>query len=164
MRNVKRLGAVAVAVVLAVALAAPTQATEITVGQFVQQLARAKNLNATDAKIAADSLAAVGVVLPPMNFGATLTEGDVAAIARSAGLNVRTATPEAAFGAEKSNRFFSSFGGELQDDNGIRTRSSYRKGSSEDEAETPSGEDEAPDGKGKGKGKGKNGRTPSEPD
>ena len=164
MRNVKRLGAVAVAVVLAVALAAPTQATEITVGQFVQQLAKAKNLNATDAKIAADSLAAVGIVLPPMNYGAVLTEGDVAVIARSAGLNVRTATPDAEFGAAKSARFFSSFSGELDEDNGIRTRASYRKGTGEDEAEAPNGEGEAPDGKGKGEGKGKNGRTPSEPD
>lgn len=164
MRNVKRLGAVAVALVLAVALAAPTQATEITVGQFVQQLARAKNLNATDAKIAADSLAAVGVVLPPLNYGAVLTEGDVALIARSAGLNVRTATPEAAFNADKSSRFFSSFSGELEDDNGIRSRKSYRKSEPGPEDETPDGEAEAPDGKGKGKGKGKNGRTPSEPD
>ena len=162
MRNVKRLGAVAVAVVLAVALAAPTQATEITVGQFVQQLARSKNLNATDAKIAADSLAAVGVVLPPLNYGSVLTEGDVALIARSAGLNVRTATPEAAFSANKSARFFSSFSGELEGDNGIRTRTNYRKSSGEDEM--PGGEAEEPDGKGKGKGKGKNGRTPSEPD
>jgi len=163
MRNVKRLGAMAVAVVLAVAFAAPAQATEITVGQFVQQLARAKNLNATDARIAADSLAAVGVVLPPLNYGAALTEGDVALIARSAGLNVRTATPNAAFSANKSNRFFTSFSGELDEDNGIRTRRSYRK-SEPGEDEAPDGEAEAPDGKGKGPGKGKNGRTPSEPD
>ena len=165
MRNVKRLGAVAIAVVLAVALAGAAQAAEITVGQFIQQLAKAKNLNATDAEIAADSLAATGVVLPSgLRYSSALTEGDVAKIARSVGLNVRTATPEATFSSTRSDRFFASFSRELGSDSlssGLRERqgSELRKGEDED----PDGEGEDP-GQGKGKGKGKNGRTPSEPD
>jgi opacity protein-like surface antigen len=166
MRNVKRLGAVAIAVVLAIALAAPAVAADITVGQFIQQLARAKNLNATDAKIAADSLAAVGIALPSnLRYGAVLTEGDVSAIARSAGLNVRTASPQSSFDSRKSERFFSSFSRELEGDTaGVRERDRFRKGGDEGGDEMPNGEAEEPSGKGKGKGKGKNGRTPSEPD
>ena len=57
MRNLKRLGAVAIAIALLAAV--PTMAADITVGQFVQQLARAKNLNATDAQAAADATRSV---------------------------------------------------------------------------------------------------------
>lgn len=164
MRNVKRLGAVAIAVVLAIALAAPAGAAELTVGQFIQQIARAKNLNATDAKIAADSLAAAGFSLPSsLDYGAVLSEGDVAAIARSVGLNVRTTNPGATFDSQKAQRFLTSFDGELTGSPGVRQRN-FRKGEPEGGDEMPDGETEAPDGTGKGKGKGKNGRTPSEPD
>ena len=107
---------------------------------------------------AADSLAAVGISVPQnLRLGATLTEGDVAAIARSAGINVRTASPSAAFGSAKADRFVSSFGGELRTANGDGREARYRKSSGYGE-----GEDENP-GSGKGKGKGKNDRTPTDP-
>ena len=158
MRNLKRLGGIAIAVALAVVLAGPAVASDITVGQFIQKIARAKNLNATDARIAADSLAAVGISVPRnLRLDAPLTEGDVAAIARSAGINVRTASPDAAFGSAKADRFVSSFGGELRTANGEGREARYRKGYGEGE-----GENENP-GQGKGKGKGKNGRTPTDP-
>ena len=156
MRNLKRLGGIAIAVALAVVLAGPAVASDITVGQFIQKIARAKNLNATDARIAADSLAAVGIAVPRnLRLDAPLTEGDVAAIARSAGINVRTASPDAAFGSAKADRFVSSFGGELRTANGEGREARYRKGYGEGENENP--------GQGKGKGKGKNGRTPTDP-
>ncbi len=159
MRNLKRLGAVAIAIALLAAV--PTMAADMTVGQFVQQLARAKNLDATDGQTAADALGASGMRLPSgLNLDAPLTEGDVAAIARTAGLNVRTANPDARFDAAKSARFFSSFSGELKAANGdFRSRQFRTKGGG-DESD---GEDEDP-GDGKGKGKGKNDRTPTEPD
>ena len=155
MRNLKRLGGIAIAVALAVVLAGPATASDITVGQFIQKIARAKNLNANDARIAIDSLAAVGIAVPSnLRLDAPLTEGDVSAIARSAGLNVRTASPDAAFGSAKADRFVSSFGGDLRTAQGDTRERRYRKGHGE-------GEDE--NGQGKGKGKGKNGRTPTDP-
>jgi len=156
MRNLKRLGGIAIAVALAVVLAGPAVAADMTVGQFIQKIARAKNLNATDARIAADSLAAVGITVPSnLRLDAYLTEGDVAAIARSAGLNVRTASPDAAFGTEKADRFLNSFSGDLRTSTGDSRQARYRKGDGEGEGENP--------GNGKGKGKGKNGRTPTDP-
>ena len=158
MRNLVRFGAVAIA--LALLTVVPVEAGEMTVGQFVQQLARAKNLNATDANVASDALAGVGIVLPSsLSYSNVLTEGDVASIARVAGLNVRTANPTAIFGSEKASRFFSSFSSELRTGNKTyRERKFRKKGKDED-----GGEGEDP-GSGKGKGKGKGDRTPTEPD
>jgi len=112
MRSVA-LRALAVAVLLA-ATAAPALAADITVGQFVQELARAKKLNATDPVIAAESLRTVGVRLPAdLGFSRRLTEADVVRIARSAGLLVSTTNPEAPFDQEQMDRFFVVFGSEL---------------------------------------------------
>lgn len=178
MKNVKRFGAVAIAMVMALAVAAPVSASsEITVGEFIQELARSKNLIASSPRVASDSLAAIGVFVPAdLSHGKVLTEGDVSAIARSAGLNVRSANPDAAFDSAKSERFFSSFGRELRVENsgtkgepqdGKFGWNSYwwsqNGGSSEDEAGAEN-EVEGPQGEGKGKGKGKNDMTPSDPD
>jgi len=104
-----------VVIVAVLALALPTfAASDITVGSFVQKLAQSKNLNATDARIAADSLRAVGVRVPSdLRLTAPLTEGDVARIARAAGLNVSTNRPEADFTGDQVNQFISTFGTEL---------------------------------------------------
>ena len=152
MRNFKRIGAVAVAFLVAAALVAPAlAANQITVGQFVQELARAKNLNATDARIAADNLAAIGIVMPSdLSYGSRLTEGDVASIARAAGLNVRASAPTATFDDDKVDRFFTSFSRELSEGG----RADY---------DPFAGSDEGDGEEGKGKGKGKGGRTPVEP-
>ena len=158
MRNLKRLSGIAIAVALAVVLAGPAAASDITVGQFIQKIASAKHLSAGDARIAADSLSAAGISIPRnLRFDAPLTEGDVAAIARSAGINVRTASPDAAFGSAKADRFVSSFSGALRTSNGDSREARYRKGNG------GYGEGEDEDGQGKGKGKGKNGRTPVDP-
>jgi hypothetical protein len=104
-----------VVIVAVLALALPTfAASDITVGSFVQKLAQSKNLNATDARIAADSLRAVGVRVPTdLRLTAPLTEGDVARIARAAGLNVSTNRPEANFTGDQVNQFISTFGADL---------------------------------------------------
>ena len=175
MKNLKRFGAVAIALVMALAIAAPASAnSDITVGEFIQQLARAKNVNASSSRAAADSLAAIGVFVPTnLAHGKILTEGDVSVIARSAGLNVRSANPSAPFDSAKTGRFFGSFGRELkQDTTGGKDQNTdgskcgwwQNSGGSENEDEAPGGEDEGPSGKGKGKGKGKNDMTPTDPD
>ena len=115
MRNLLRVGGVAVVSVLAVALMAPAiAADDVTVGDFVQRLARARGLIAIDSVVAAEALAKSGVRLPGnLNFGKKLTEGDVAMIARTAGVNVRTGEPDAGFTGEQVDRFFSSFASDL---------------------------------------------------
>ena len=56
MKSLIRCGATAVAVALVVAVAAPAFAANITVGEFVQRVAIVKSLDATDARVATDSL------------------------------------------------------------------------------------------------------------
>jgi hypothetical protein len=103
----------AIAALLAVS-AAPALAADVTVGQFVQELARAKKLNATDARVAVDSLRTVGVRLPSdLKLSDRLTEAEVVRISRSVGLLVSTANPEAPFDDEQMDRFFDVFGVEL---------------------------------------------------
>jgi len=112
MRSVT-FGALAAVVLLAAAVA-PSLAADVTVGQFVQELARAKKLNATDGQIAAESLRTVGVHLPAdLRLSNRLTEADVVRISRAAGLLVSTANPEAPFDDEQVDRFFVVFGSEL---------------------------------------------------
>ena len=165
MRNLTRIGALAIVLALVAASVAPVMASgEITVGRFIQQLARVKGLNASDPRVAADSLAGVGIYVPSyLKYGATLTEGDVAVIARAAGLNVKSGTPEAIFDTAMSDRFFRSFSSDLRS-------SAYSSPMIDDEDETDDEIDDegkdgkGPSGKGDGKGKGKPGRTPTDPE
>ena len=153
MRSVTR-SVLAVAVLLA-AVAAPALAADVTIGQFVQELAQVKKLNATDARIALDSLAAVGVRLPAdLKLADRLTEAEVVRISRAVGLWVSTTNPEAPFDEEQMDQFFVVFGSDLE--------------------ATPPGdpivEPHVPDfdpftkGKGNHWGHYKGGRTPSEPE
>ncbi|MDH3628304.1 MAG: hypothetical protein OES25_11735 [Acidobacteriota bacterium] len=168
MNRVRRLSAVAIAFAMVVAFAMPAlAANSITVGKFVQELARAKNLNATDAIIATDSLAAVGVNLPKdLDLGANLTEGTVAAISRSMGLNVTTSRPDRDFNTDQVNRFLQSFTVEL----GAGTQTTHSTGENPGEGSGPGNGNSGPPfdpfskGKGKNKGKGKGGMTPTEPE
>ena len=152
MRSVTR-SVLAIAVLLTVAVA-PALAADVTIGQFVQELARAKKLNATDARTAVDSLRTVGVRLPAdMRLSARLTEADVVQISRAAGLLVSTANPEEPFDQDQMDQFFVVFGAELE--------------------VTPPGDPVRPHdpdfdpftkGKGNHYGHYKGGRTPSEPE
>jgi hypothetical protein len=100
--------------VLAVSGPAVLGAENMTVGGFVQDLARLKSLTASDARVAAASLASVGVRLPSdLDFDKSLTEADVTLISGAAGLRVTTTTPEAPFDSQRAERFFVAFGSEL---------------------------------------------------
>ena len=153
MRSVKT-SVLAVAVILAVTAIPALAASESTVGLFVQKMARSKNLNATDATIAADSLRAVGVQLPPnLRLNKRLTERDVVEISRAAGLSVSTTDPEAPFDEDQVDRFFLAFGSEL----------GVARPGQPDHPNDPSF-DPFTKGKGKHKGWGKGHRTPTEPE
>ena len=96
-------------------------------------------MNATDARIALDSLAAVGVRLPAgIDLNKRLTEADVTTISRLAGLRVSSSNPTDSFDSEEVERFFLAFGSELgsEDDGDFGTRN----------GETPGGESGSADG------------------
>lgn len=160
MRNAKRFGAaVAALALLAVAALPILAASPLTVGQFVQRLAESKNLNATDAALALDSLRGAGVRLPvDMNLSKRLTESDVADIARAVGIRVTTSQPDAVFSDDQVDRFFLSFAQEL---GGVVANP-------DDPDQGTRGDDGGPTfdpfSKGKGKGKGKGDMTPTEPE
>ena len=112
--NVKRLGALFVALAM-VAVALPAFAGNATVGDFVIKLAKARNLGATDARVAVNSLRGVGVRMPAdINLSKQLTEGDVASLSRALGVNVTTTNPDNAFTDDQVDRFFAAFAVNLQ--------------------------------------------------
>jgi hypothetical protein len=156
MRNVNKVGAAVVVALLLAVMALPVvAASQATVGQFVVELARAKSVNATDARIALDSLRAAGVNLPAnLDLNRRLTEADVAEIARAVGVRVTTNQPDAAFTDEQVDRFFVSFAGEIAG------------ADSGDEGLAPQGNGKGPpfDPSTKGKGKKKGHTTPTEPE
>ena len=115
MSKSSKIGVLGASALLLAALAIPAlAASEVTVGRFIQELAKTKNLNATDAGTAADSLRAVGVRLPAdLDLRKQLTQGDVTEISRHVGLRVTTTEPGSAFSEDQLDRFFLSFGSEL---------------------------------------------------
>jgi hypothetical protein len=167
MKSLVRASATVAAALLVVALATPAvAANDVTVGQFVQRMAMAKNLNSTDAMIAADSLQAVGIRLPEdLKMTARLTEADVVEISRAAGLRVTSSNPDKLFTSDQVDSFFFAFSDEI----GVT-------GDPGDEAFTvrPYGEgngngwgppfDPFTKGKGQAKGKAKGWRSPWEPE
>lgn len=178
MRKVNRLAAVAVALILLAAVAAPALASGSDVGNFLTLLAQSKNLNATDPAIARDSLRAVGVRLPDdLKLDKKLTEADVATISRAAGLLVTTSNPEAYFDETKVDRFFQAFSVELGQNEGGDAFTSTECDSSVENCDNPGvgegpgtgngngpGFDPFSKGRGKKKGKAKGGRTPTDPE
>jgi hypothetical protein len=112
MKNVSRI---IVMVVFALALAIPAQAAagDVTVGQFLVEIAKVKNISAMDGASAAAALRAQGMTLPSLDLGKRLTEGDVAAIAQSAGINVTTTRPANPFTSGQVDQFLSSFASDL---------------------------------------------------
>ena len=155
--SLKRFGALTLALLFVVA-ATPTFAADATVGNFVVKLAKARNLAATDARLAADSLRGVGIRVPAgTDFNATLTEGDVARLSRLFGLTVTTTTPSNTFSTEQVDRFFVTFGSDLGG-------SAYATNSDDGDDDGPAFN---PYSKGKGGSKGKkkgHDFTPTEPE
>jgi hypothetical protein len=109
----RQIGILVVALLLVAATPA-LAAGEFTVGKFIQELARTKNLNATDARIAVDSLRSVGIRIPEqIRLDQRLTEGDVVEISRAIGLRVSTNNPEAPFTEEQVSNYVQAFSAEL---------------------------------------------------
>ena len=164
MKNWKRYGAMVLAVAMMVAISTPIFAAEATIASFVQQLAKVKNLNATDARVAQESLRSVGIRLPSnLDFGKSLTEGDVALISRAAGLRVSTSNPEAAFTQENMDVFFLSFSGELGGETASTNSHPYGQNDNYNNG-NGLGHTFDPFSKGKGHGHGKGKQSPSEPE
>ena len=169
MKILARIGAMGVAALLVVAVAAPAfAANETTVGQFVQRLAITKNLNASDARIAEDSLRSVGIRLPSnLDMNARLTEADVVAISRAAGLRVTSSNPDQSFTNEQVDTFFFALADEIavtgdpDDEASTRTVRPYGEGNGNGWGPPF---DPFTKGKGKAKGKGKGWRSPHDPE
>jgi hypothetical protein len=163
MKSLIRCGVMAVAALVVVAAAAPAfAANDVTVGDFVQRMATAKNLNASDARIAADSLRAVGVRLPAdLKLSARLTEADVVTISRAAGLTVTSSNPERAFTDDQVDSYFFAFADELVAGTGDETIGTNLEPSNS-QGQPPF--DPFTKGKGKHKGWGKGHQSPSEPE
>ncbi len=150
MKNWRLLGGAAALAIAVVLSAVPVVAADgsLTVGDFVKQIARVKQLDAKDAVTARASIEATGVRLPEIRLDKRLTQGDVAQISTAVGIPVTTSTPAAEFTPDQLDRFMSNFGPEL----GAPQASTDG---------TNNGAD--PRTKGKGKKKGLFKRSPSEP-
>jgi hypothetical protein len=149
MKRLAKFGLGAVAA-LAVSLSGAF-AAEVTVGQFLMELAKVKGLAAADGLTAERSLRSVGVALPQVDLNKSLTEGEVARIATSAGIRVSTATPDSPFSQGQVDGFVQTFGDVFGSNNGLPDQPVYPN--------RPPREDPNP-GKGKSKGFYK---SPSEP-
>jgi hypothetical protein len=95
MKNLKSLRGVAVILAALAVCLAPALAAGPSVGELLVKIAEAKNLDAADAATARASLQKVGMKLPALDLDKPLTQGDVVDISNSAGLSLRTSTPNA---------------------------------------------------------------------
>ena len=166
MRYLTRVGAMAIAALMVVVMAAPAlAASEVTVGKFVLELALHKNLVATDVPVAVDSLREVGIRLPAdLDMNSPLTEGDVVNIARSIGLRVTTSNPGATFDGNQVDSFFLAVNDEMSgDDEEITTYTDSPFGTGYGKGNGPAF-DPFSKGKGKHKGKAKGWMSPTEPE
>jgi hypothetical protein len=166
MRNIIRLGAIAVAALMVVAMVAPAlAASEVTIGRFVQELALHKNLNAMDVPTAVDSLRVVGIRLPAeLDMDARLTEGAVVSVSRAIGLRVTTSNPNTPFDESQVESFFFALGEQVNDDDSeiiTDTDSPYNQGNGNGNGPAF---DPFSKGKGKHKGKAKGWQSPTEPE
>jgi hypothetical protein len=165
MRNLIRLGAMAVAALMVVAMVAPAlAASEVTIGRFVQELALHRNLNAIDVPTAVDSLRTVGVRLPSdLDMSARLTEGVVVSVSRAIGLRVTTSNPNTPFDENQVESFFFALGDQMADDSEIITNTINPYGTGNGKGNGPAF-DPFTKGKGKHKGKAKGWQSPTEPE
>ena len=134
----KRVIQVVLLALVVVAVMAPASAAEkVTVGDFLAQIAQAKQLPATSGSTALQALRNAGVALPDLDTNATLTEGTVAQVANSLGLKVTSSNPSAPFSQGQMNAFVTTFASDI--------------GGSRD-GNTTNGADPLEKGKGKKKG------------
>ncbi len=151
MKNLKSLKVVAAVLIALAMLAAPALAAgqDLTVGKFLMEIAKVKQLDAVDALTARTSLANAGIKVGNLDLDKGLTQGDVVVISNAAGLPMSTSTPEAAFSNDQMVTFIGTFGPELGGDDGNQTAGDKPKVDPRD--------------KGKGLKKGLYKRSPSEP-
>ena len=115
MKNLKSLKVVAAVLIAMAMLAAPALAAgqDLTVGKFLIEIAKVKQLDAVDALTARPSLANVVFRVGNLELDIGLTQGDVVLISTAAGLPMSTSTPEATFDNDQMVTFISTFGPEL---------------------------------------------------
>ena len=115
MKNLKSLKVVAAFLIAMAMIAAPALAAgqDLTVGKFLIEIAKVRQLDAVDAMTARNSLANVGIRVGNLDLDKGLTQGDVVLISNAAGLPMSTSTPEAPFNNEQMGIFISTFGPEL---------------------------------------------------
>jgi hypothetical protein len=104
-----RFGVAAAALLGAALFGGVALAKSATVGDFLVEIARARNLTAADPASARAALTASGVVLPSLALDKTLTEGDVVQIGGAMGVPVTTSNPTAAFDSSQVDGFISTF-------------------------------------------------------
>jgi len=163
------LSALAAALLVGLVVAVPAHgANEVTVAQFIENLARNWKIEAADASSALDALNAAGVRTPSgLDLRKPLTEGDVVAFAAAMNLRLSTAHPEQVFTDDQMDRFFAVFGTEL----GLRPGSDGSEQGRDDDDDGNGPPDGWPgNGNGppfdpfsKGKGKGKGNVSPTDP-
>lgn len=134
-----------------VASAMPAMAADYTVGQFLVEVAKAKNIVAVDPASAERGLRQAGVSLPALDLSKSLTEGAVASIATAVGVPVSTSRPDAPFNQGQVESFITTFGSSMGSGSTNQTDAAGTDGTTK--------EDPQP---GKGKSKGFN-KSPSEP-
>ena len=108
-----RFGIVAAAVVAAALFGGSALAKNATVGDFLVEIAKAKNLSAADPAAARNALTASGVALPSLALDKALTEGDVAQIGGAMGIPVTTGNPSATVSTDQVGGFVAAFGKNL---------------------------------------------------
>ncbi len=147
MKNLKSLKVVAAVLIAFAMFAAPALAAgqDLTVGKFLIEIAKVKQLDAVDAATARISLANAGIEIGNLDLNKKLTQGDVVVISTAAGVPVSTTTPEAEFTSDQLAVFIVTFAPELGEDDDNHTRSPGF------------------DPKSKGKHKGHTHRSPCEP-
>lgn len=127
---------------------AAAMAADVTVGQFLVEIAKVRNVSAADPESAARNLQTAGVNVAGLDLRKSLTEGDVARIADLVGVKVSTTQPEAPFTQRQVDNFVKTFAADLiaeRDGDDPKTQGTTRQ-------------DPQP-----GKGKSKGFRSPSEP-
>ncbi len=113
MKNWMRFGVLFAACAIALIAPASAATSDVTVGQFLIEVAKAKNLAATDSVVAESSLRTAGASLPRLDHSKLLTQGDVAAISLGLGLRLTTSNPLAGFTRTDVDSYLATFGPEL---------------------------------------------------
>lgn len=157
----------ATALLLVAAVAGPALGgDEITVGDFIQNLALDWKVDATDVASGLQALKAVGAgPHAELDLRKPLTEGDVVALAATMNLRLSTSDPERAFTGRQAERFLAVFGKELGRDHSPRSHEAGGESAGDGPPQEWPGQGQGPGFNPfvKGKGKGKGNVSPSDP-